>query len=203
MQLVAEDLACVRGGRTLFSGLGFSVGAGEALAVTGPNGAGKSSLLRLIAGLLRPVAGRIALEGGDPERSIGASAHFVGHLDAAKGALTAAENLEFMRALLGGAGSGGAEALAALGLDGLADVPARMFSAGQRRRLALARLLVAPRPLWLLDEPTTALDAEGQETFAALAAKHLAGGGILVAATHAPLKIAPVTEIRLGSGGAQ
>lgn len=203
MQLVAEDLACVRGGRTLFSGLEFSVSAGEALAVTGPNGAGKSSLLRLIAGLLRPAAGRIALEGGDPECSIGTSAHFVGHLDAAKGALTAAENLEFMRALLGGAGSGGAEALAALGLDGLADVPALMFSAGQRRRLALARLLVAPRPLWLLDEPTTALDAEGQETFAALAAKHLAGGGILVAATHAPLKIAPVTEIRLGSGGAQ
>lgn len=200
MRLVAENLACVRGGRTLFRDLAFAVGAGQALAVTGPNGAGKSSLLRLVAGLLRPAAGRLALEGGEAGQTIGARAHFVGHLDGAKAALTGAENLQFMRALLGGGGQSNAAALAAFGLEGLADVPVRMFSAGQRRRLALARLLVAPRPLWLLDEPTTALDAEGQETFASAAARHLAGGGILMAATHAPLKIT-AQEIRLGAGG--
>ncbi|MCC6949439.1 MAG: heme ABC exporter ATP-binding protein CcmA [Bradyrhizobiaceae bacterium] len=201
MRLIAENLTCVRGGRTLFRNLDFEVAAGRALLVTGPNGAGKSSLLRLLAGLLRPAAGRIALEGSEPGQPAGVSAHFIGHLDAAKGALRAAENLAFMQALLGGGGRTVAEALRAVGLDGLAEVPVRMFSAGQRRRLALARLIVAPRPLWLLDEPTTALDAEGQETFAALAAKHLAGGGIVVAATHAPLKIS-AQEIRLGAGGA-
>jgi heme exporter protein A len=200
MRLVAENLACVRGGRALFQDLGFTAGAGQAIAVTGPNGAGKSSLLRLIAGLLRPAAGRVRLQGAETGQTIGAAAHFVGHLDAAKAALTGTENLEFMRALLGGGGRSNAAALAAFGLESLAEVPARMFSAGQRRRLALARLLVAPRPLWLLDEPTTALDAEGQETFASLATKHLADGGILVAATHAPLKIG-AQEIRLGAGG--
>jgi heme exporter protein A len=201
MRLVAENLACIRGGRTLFRDLTFAAGAGRALVVTGPNGAGKSSLLRLVAGLLRPAAGRVVLEGGQAGQPAGAAAHFVGHVDAAKAALTATENLEFMRALFGGGGQSNAAALAAFGLEGVADVPVRMFSAGQRRRLALARLLVAPRPLWLLDEPTTALDTEGQKTFASIAAKHLADGGILMAATHAPLGIAATDEIRLGSGG--
>jgi heme exporter protein A len=202
MQLVAEDLACVRGGRSLFAGLGFTVHAGEALIVTGPNGAGKSSLLRLLAGLLPPAAGRIALEGGDPERSIGTAAHFVGHLDALKGALTVAENIGFARALFGASGMEVEAALAALGLVRLAEFPARMLSAGQRRRLALARLLISPRPLWLLDEPATALDADGQETLARLMARHLSGGGLAVIATHAALKLERVVEIRLGLGGA-
>jgi len=196
MRLIAEKLALVRGGRLLFQGLGFAVGAGEALAVTGPNGAGKSSLLRLIAGFLKPAEGRVALEGG-PD---GAAAHFVGHLDGVKAALTAAENLDFMGAILGASGRDNAGALATLGIERLADLPAAMFSAGQKRRLALARLLVAPRPLWLLDEPLTALDAEGQKTFAALARKHLAGGGIVIAATHAPLGITSERELRLGDG---
>ncbi|MEX2127135.1 MAG: heme ABC exporter ATP-binding protein CcmA [Xanthobacteraceae bacterium] len=202
MRLLVEDLACVRGERSLFRGLGFTVGAGEALLVTGPNGAGKSSLLRLIAGFLRPAQGRIVLEGGDAEPSIGSAAHFVGHLDAVKGALSAAENLAFARSLFGGGRAHADAALARFGLQRLASIPARMLSAGQRRRLALARLLVARRPLWLLDEPTSALDAEGQETLLALANEHLSGGGLVVAATHAPLKFARVRELRLGGGAA-
>lgn len=201
MRLVAENLSCIRGGRTLFQGLGFAVQAGQALVVTGPNGSGKSSLLRLIAGLLRPTAGSVVLEGGEAGQPVGIAAHFIGHLDAAKAALTGAENLQFVHGLLGGGPQADAAALAAFGLESIADVPVRMFSAGQRRRLALARLLVAPRALWLLDEPTTALDADGQERFARVAAKHLSSGGILVAATHAPLKLGPVQEVRLGAGG--
>ncbi|MDO8534258.1 MAG: heme ABC exporter ATP-binding protein CcmA [Xanthobacteraceae bacterium] len=201
MRLLVEGLACVRGGRSLFQGLGFAVTAGEVLAVTGPNGAGKSSLLRLLAGLLPPAAGRIALEGGDPEQSVGTAAHFIGHLDAVKGALTVAENLGFTRALLGGGEMEAETALGLLGLERLAQFPARMLSAGQRRRLALARLLVSPRPLWLLDEPSTALDAEGQETLASLMTRHLSGGGLAVVATHSELKIERVVEIRLGLGG--
>jgi heme exporter protein A len=197
MRLNAKNLACVRGGRRLFQGLEFALQGGEALAVTGPNGAGKSSLLRLIAGFLTPTEGRVELEGRTAEGAIGASAHFVGHLDGVKGILSAAENLAFMRVLLGGGGQGDAAALAALGLGQLADFPAGMFSAGQKRRLALARLLVAPRPLWLLDEPLTSLDADGQSVFAAMARTHLAGGGMIVAATHAPLGI-EARELRLG-----
>jgi len=202
MRLLIEDLACVRGERRLFDSLGFTVAAGEAAVVTGPNGAGKSSLLRLIAGLLRPAGGRILLEGREGDGPLGASAHFVGHLDGVKSALTVRENLEFTRALLGGEAAATDAALARLGLAPLASLPARMLSAGQKRRLALARLLVATRSLWLLDEPTTALDAEGRETFAALAEEHLARGGIVVATTHAPLGFPRAQEIRLGRGGA-
>jgi len=199
MRLIAERLGLVRGGRRLFQDVGFALGVGEALAVTGPNGAGKSSLLRLIAGLLRPSEGRVTLEGGPEDRTTGTVAHFVGHLDGVKGALTASENLEFMRAILGGRPNGSSP-LATLGLGRLADVPAGMFSAGQKRRLALARLLTAPRPLWLLDEPLTALDAEGQTLFASLARAHLSRGGLVVAATHAPLGIDGARELKLGGG---
>jgi heme exporter protein A len=199
MRLIAERLGLERGGRRLFQDLGFSLTGGEALAVTGPNGAGKSSLLRLIAGLLRPTEGQIELEGDGAEKSTGTAAHFVGHLDGVKAALTARENVDFMRALLGGRPDG-TSALSALGIDRLADLPAGMFSAGQKRRLALARLLVAPRPLWLLDEPTTALDADGQAAFASIARAHLQHGGLIVAATHAPLGIDGVRELKLGGG---
>ncbi|MEX0589641.1 MAG: heme ABC exporter ATP-binding protein CcmA [Xanthobacteraceae bacterium] len=202
MRLLVEDLACVRGERSLFRGLGFTVGAGEALLVTGPNGAGKSSLLRLIAGLLRPAQGRIVLEGAESDRSGGSAAHFVGHLDAVKGALSVLENLAFARSLFGGGRARADAALARLGLQQLASIPARMLSAGQRRRLALARLVVVRRPLWLLDEPTTSLDAEGQETLVALVNEHLSGGGLVVAATQAPLKFTRANEIRLGGGAA-
>jgi heme exporter protein A len=196
MRLLAEDLACVRGGRRLFQGLGFAVADGEALLVTGPNGAGKTSLLRLIAGLLRPAGGRIALEGVDAEKTIGSLVHFVGHLPGVNGALSAEENLAFQRTLFGG-GGGVTAALTRLGLDRLADFPARMLSSGQQRRLALARLVVAPRPIWLLDEPMSGLDMEGQETLTLLAAAHRAGGGLLIVATHVPLPFSQTREIRL------
>jgi heme exporter protein A len=198
MRLMVEDVRCVRGGRLVLAGVGARLEAGRALLVTGPNGAGKSTLLRAIAGLLRLEAGSISLVGGDAERSVGEQAHFVGHLDAVKAALSVAENLVFWRDMLGGEGDVGA-ALDALGLGRLLELPASVLSAGQRRRLALARLLVAPRPLWLLDEPTTALDAASQEKFAGLVNAHLAGGGLAVVATHADTGIGPADTLELRS----
>ena len=202
MKLSARDLACVRGGRQVFSGVGFSVAAGQALVLTGPNGAGKSSLLRVIAGLIRPVEGSVALEGGDPELSVGEQAHYVGHLDPLKPALTVTENLTFWaRFLNGGAvldeAALIARGLATVGLEGLAGLPAGYLSAGQRRRLSLARVLAAPRPVWLLDEPTTALDTASQERLRWVMQAHLANGGLIVAATHGPLGLAEPTELHL------
>ena len=198
MRLRGHDLACVRGGREVFEGLDFSVDAGEALAVTGRNGAGKTTLLRLIAGLLEPARGQLELSGGPPDLGIPEQAHYVGHHDALKPALSVRENLDFWYAFLGGRDARAASALEALGLAGLAGLPAAYLSAGQRRRLALARLIAAPRPIWLLDEPTAALDTAGQQNLAELMRRHLAGGGIIVAATHGPLGIA-ARELRLGS----
>ena len=171
--------------------------------MTGPNGAGKSSLLRLAAGLLRPAQGRLALEGGDTELSIGEQAHYLGHQDALKPSLSVAENLRFWGRFLGstvptGAGKDGA-ALAAVGLEALVHLPAGYLSAGQRRRLSLARLLAAPRPIWLLDEPTAALDAAAQRMLAELMRAHLAAGGLILAATHGPLGLEKAAELQLGA----
>jgi heme exporter protein A len=199
MELIGEDLVCVRGGREVFSGLGFRVRAGEALLLTGPNGAGKSSLLRLIAGLLRPAAGRIALTGGDSELSVAEQAHYLGHQDALKPSLTVRENLRFWADFLGGGSGFLTDALAAVGLEELADLPAGYLSAGQRRRLSLARLLAAPRPLWLLDEPTAALDTTAQGRLAELMRRHLDGRGLIVAATHGPLGLDAAHSLRLGA----
>jgi heme exporter protein A len=204
MKLSGHDLACVRGGRRVFSGVGFSIAAGQALVLTGPNGAGKSSLLRVIAGLILPAAGTIALEGGDPELSVAEQSHYLGHLDPLKPALTVTENLAFWARFLNGARAAGEEALIARGLEaaGLADLahmPAGYLSAGQRRRLSLARVLAAPRPVWLLDEPTTALDAASQERLQTVMQAHLADGGLIVAATHGPLGLAAPEELRLGA----
>jgi heme exporter protein A len=196
MRLTASDLACTRGGREVFAGLGFAVGAGAALLVTGPNGAGKSSLLRLIAGLLRPTTGALALEDGDPELTIAEQAHYLGHQDALKPALTVGENLAFWAQFLGG-GAAAAPALEAVGLAGIAHLPAAYLSAGQRRRLSVARLIAVKRPLWLLDEPTAALDAAAQRMLANLMASHLAGGGLIIAATHGPIGLEGA-ELRLG-----
>ena len=154
MMLIADGLTSIRGGRTLFSGLGVSVDAGEALLVSGPNGSGKTTLIRTIAGFLRPAAGEIRLEHGDPERSLLEQCHYVGHRDSIKASLTVEENAAFWGAFLGGAPTRVDGALAAFGLEGLKDTPAAYLSAGQRRRLGLARLLLADRALWLLDEPT-------------------------------------------------
>jgi heme exporter protein A len=197
MRLSGSGVRCVRGGREVFSGLDFAASAGEALAVTGRNGTGKTSLLRLIAGLLAPAGGSIGLEGGAGELTLPEQAHFLGHRDALKPALSVLENLAFWREFLGGEAFGLAECLAAVGLDHAASLPAAFLSAGQRRRLSIARLLAARRPIWLLDEPTNALDTSGQAMFAALMGDHLARGGLIIAATHAPLGIA-ARELRIG-----
>jgi heme exporter protein A len=197
LRLAATALGCVRGSRSVFDNINFALGAGAALALVGPNGSGKSSLLRLIAGLLRPSAGQIILDGGVPEASIAEQAHYLGHLDALKPALTVEENLLFWARYLGAPAAPCAPALAAAGLEALDGLPAAYLSAGQRRRLSLARLMAVPRPLWLLDEPTSALDAAGQEILSGLMRGHLAGGGIIVAATHGPLGI-DAKELRLG-----
>ena len=158
MQLTGDNLACSRGGREVFAGLNFSLSGGEALVVTGRNGAGKSSLLRMIAGLVHVAAGRLALEGGEPEATIAEQAHYLGHQDAVKPSLTVGENLQFWARYLGAGGQTIDAALEAVGLAPLADLPAAYLSAGQRRRLSIARLVAVQRPLWLLDEPTSALD---------------------------------------------
>jgi heme exporter protein A len=199
MRLSGRGVRCVRGGREVFSGLDFETASGEALAVTGPNGSGKTSLLRLIAGLLTIADGSIGLEGGETELTLPEQAHYLGHRDALKPALSLMENLSFWRDFLGGAAFDAAESLAAVGLDHATHLPAAYLSAGQRRRLSIARLLVVRRQVWLLDEPTTALDAAGQGMFAALMGDHLARGGLIVAATHAPLGV-HAKQLRIGGG---
>jgi heme exporter protein A len=201
MRLRAWDMTIERGGRRVIAGLSFEASAGLALIVTGPNGAGKTSLLRALAGFLPIDSGGFALDDGDSERTVGEQAHYLGHADGVKAALTAGENLAFAAAMLGGDPSRKAQlaALTAVGLSHVIDFPARLLSAGQRRRVALARLLVASRPLWLLDEPTTALDAAAQVALASIMRAHLRGGGILVAAVHAPLELDASQELRLGT----
>jgi heme exporter protein A len=201
MRLVGSGLSCVRGQRQVFAGLTFSVAAGEALAVTGPNGAGKSSLLRILAGLLPAAEGQLVLEGAASDTPIAEEAHYLGHRDALKGALSVGENLRFWRDFLGGGPRPLEDCLATCGLAHAANLPAAFLSAGQRRRLSMARLLAVPRPLWLLDEPTAALDAQGQALVARLMTDHLAQGGIVVAATHLPLGI-ETRQLPIGSAAA-
>ena len=203
MRLSANEIAIERGGRRVLSGVSFEARAGQALLVVGPNGSGKSSLLRAVAGFLPLAAGRFALEGG-AEEGIGEQAHYLGHSDALKSALTAGENLAFWADALGGDSRRAAwiAALDRLGLAHVADFPTRALSAGQKRRVALARLLIAPRPIWLLDEPTTALDAAAQGQFALVMRAHLAGGGLILAATHAPLDLDDAARLTLGEAAA-
>ena len=192
----AEALAAFRGERLVFRELSFRVEAGGALVLAGPNGSGKSTLLRLLAGLVRPAAGMLRWEGLDALADLaehGARLAYLGHLDAVKPGLTAAENLRFA------AGGGPVEpALDAMGLAALAGLPARMLSAGQKRRLAMARLALGAAPLWLLDEPTLGLDAASVLKFATLLAGHRAQGGLVIAATHLPLPLPEARTLRLG-----
>jgi heme exporter protein A len=191
-----------RGGRAIVSNVDFELRAGEALVVLGRNGAGKSTLLRALAGLLPLRGGTIQFTGAD-DAPLAEQAHYIGHADGLKAALTGFENLEFWARMLGGSGGGEsiglspAEALQKVGLPRIGDFPVGYLSAGQKRRVALARLFIAPRPVWLLDEPATALDIASQETLGKAMADHRANGGMIIAATHAPLGLADAQELRL------
>jgi heme exporter protein A len=179
----------------------FSVGSGELLTVTGRNGAGKSSLLRMIVGLVGTAKGSLTLEDGDSELTIAEQSHYLGHHDALKPSLSVAENLRFWAGFLGTAPVDIAVPLDAVGLGALADLPAAYLSAGQQRRLAIARLLAVKRPIWLLDEPTSSLDAAAQVRLADFMRGHLADGGLILAATHAALGL-PSKELRLDNAPA-
>lgn len=195
--LTVENLALRRGERALFSGLGFTLAAGEALALTGPNGSGKTSLLRAVAGFIAPDEGRISFAGPagtiDADDARRADIHLLGHQDGLKTARTAGEELDFQARWTGGDAASAGAAAETLGLTRLLDLEVRKLSAGQRRRLALARIIASPRALWLLDEPMAPLDAAHRALFGALIGRHLAGGGLVVAAVHDPLPIAART----------
>ncbi|MBB3808850.1 heme exporter protein A [Pseudochelatococcus contaminans] len=185
----------------MFSGIDFTVLAGRALVVTGANGAGKSSLLALLRGSLKPAAGRVVLDGAG-ERTVAEASHFIGHENALKGMLTASENLAFARDVLTGgvcgkAGMSTDEGLAKLGVAHLSRLPVAYLSAGQKRRVELARLFVAVRPIWLLDEPTAGLDAASVGLFRQLMRDHLAIGGLIIAATHQPFGLAGEQILRI------
>lgn len=188
-----QGLGLVRGGRRLFEGLSFALRAGEAVALTGANGAGKTSLLRALAGLIRPAEGQVRFEGEggalDAEDARGRGLHLIGHHDGLKTTRTAWEELSFQAVWTGGSPASARQAMQDLDLGRLADLEVRMLSAGQRRRLALARLLASPRPLWLLDEPLAPLDAARRALFGELMGAHLKGGGLILAAVHDPLPI--------------
>ena len=196
--LQAAGLAAFRGERLVFRDIGFTVAQGGALLLTGPNGSGKSTLLRLLAGLLRPAAGLVSWHGRDALSDLPAHAErvaYVGPQDAVKLGLTVAENLYFA-ARQTDADVG--VALAAVGLEDLADLPARMLSAGQRRRLALGRLMLSRAPLWLLDEPTLGLDMASVDRFGGMLNGHRVRGGLVVVATHLPLPMADAAELQFG-----
>jgi heme exporter protein A len=198
----AADLACERGGRVIFRDVNFSLSRGEALSLEGANGAGKTSALRVIAGLLNPSAGKITFRDSSHEISDGEErgrfVGWLGHLDGIKNQMTVAENAHFFAALYGSEDDAGLT-LERIGLARALHLPAQYLSAGQRRRLALARLILSKRPLWLLDEPLAALDSAGKKLIAELIVEHCEAGGIVIAATHDPLGVEAVTMIMGGS----
>jgi heme exporter protein A len=199
-ELVGENLACRRGERLIFAGLDCRLPAGGALLLTGANGSGKSSLLRLLATLLAPAAGRLLWGGAPLSLNLAgyrAAIHYVGHLDAVKPVLTPREMLAFWAALRGDARPAIDAALTAFALDAVADWPCRWLSAGQRRRAALARLVASPAALWLLDEPSAALDRDGEDRLAAAIAAHRAAGGSVALATHQPIDLPDAVPIAL------
>ena len=196
--LAALNLSCQRGGRIVFRDLSFELGPGEALLVTGPNGAGKTSLLRQIAGLLPLAAGDLRLDGAGPDAELPELCHYVGHLNAVKTSLSVGENLAFWADFLGANGASLAPALDAFGLTPLADLPAGLLSAGQKRKLALSRLYAAPRPIWLLDEPQTSLDIASVKLLDDAIKHHLDTGGIAVVASHVALKTKFAHKLALG-----
>lgn len=195
MRLAAQDIACERGGRLIFDALSFVVEQGELLELRGANGSGKSSLLRLIAGLNHTTSGTLVLEGARIDTRIAELTHYIGHAEASKPALTLRQNLDFWAKYLG---NGNVEkGLDAFNLSAIADDPTRLLSSGQKRRLALARLAVVDRPLWLLDEPTVGLDQNSIGKLNALLQDHLGGGGMAIVATHADLDIKAAKHLSL------
>jgi heme exporter protein A len=201
--VLARDLCVDRGGRTIVKNINFDLRAGEALVAIGRNGAGKSTLLRAIAGFLPFSSGQLTHTGAEAE-PLPELCHYVGHADGLKSALTAAENLAFWAHMLARSDetSSPSSALQRVGLKRLADFPTGYLSAGQKRRVALARLFIAPRPLWILDEPATALDIASQQVLAEAFAEHRAAGGMILAATHAPLGLVDAATLDLGSAPA-
>lgn len=201
-RLTARDLSCRRGSRLLFQNLGFALAGGEALAITGRNGAGKTSLIRIVAGLLPATSGAVALDPSPDDAPIGERCHMIGAREALKPGETVAEALAFWRVAYAGTGLSADEALAALGIARLRDMPCGDLSSGQRRRVALARLLLTgpdARPLWLLDEPTNALDTAGQAALAEAVARHRAGGGLVLVATHVALGWPALRQMEIGA----
>lgn len=196
MILEGKNLCCERGGRMVFRNVTLSLRSGQLMQLTGPNGSGKSSLLRLIAGLNEQASGTLKLEGGTGDLTIGQQSHYIAHHDAIKTALTVSENLAFWRDFLGGGNV--EEALAAFDLLRLSPFPAGLLSAGQKRRLALSRLALVPRPLWLLDEPTVGLDAASLDRLVKVMSDHLGKDGMIIAATHVPLGREPDRRLELG-----
>ncbi len=200
--LVISGLSCVRGERTLFEGLDVTLAAGEAMVLTGPNGAGKTSLLRIVAGLLRPQRGSIAIEPAGADAPLATLSRFIGVRDGLKPALTPRETLRFLAAMLNADATTDdtlAKALAAFGLGRLAEMPNGWLSTGQRRRVALSSLLLAPRPLWLLDEPVNGLDSDAAAQLSNAVAIHRAGGGMVMAASHQSLDWPGLRAFRLGT----
>jgi heme exporter protein A len=196
--LAAHKISCQRGGRTVFAGLSFGLAPGETLLVTGPNGAGKTSLLRQVAGLLPLAAGELQLEGAGPDATLPEFCHYVGHLNGVKASLSVKENLAFWAGYLAEANGGLDRALASFGLTALADLPAGLLSAGQKRKLALSRLFAAKRPIWLLDEPQTSLDTASLKLLDAAIEGHLKTGGIAIVASHVALKTKFGHKLALG-----
>jgi len=187
----ARELACIRGERPVFRALSFALLPGSTLVLRGPNGSGKSSLLRILAGFLRPAGGTVTWNGEDMQEAPEAHrarTHYVGHLEAVKPALTVSEHLAFWAAAKGFA-KAGENILPTLDMADLADVPGRFLSAGQKRRLSLTRLLATPAELWLLDEPSITLDSDSAARLETMLARHRAGGGMAVVATHADIAL--------------
>ena len=204
MQLIAENLFVERGSRTIIRDLSLSVESGEAMILSGANGAGKTTLLRALAGFLTPVSGSVRIDGGDEEKTVGEQAHVVGHANAVKANLTVRENVAFWARYLGGAGKNDASvdrALDHFGVRDRAEFPVAYLSAGQKRRVGLARLLAAKRPIWLLDEPTVSLDTASTGLLAKAIEAHVEAGGLAIIATHIPLGLTRSRELALEPRG--
>jgi len=202
MKLVVENLTCRRGQRTIFDDLSFSLAAGKGLLLTGANGSGKTTLLRMLAGFIEPAGGEVQLEGGDEERELAEQCHYIGHHNGIKHGFTVRENLEFLAEFLGEETGMKhyEEALEIFNLYDLQDIPAGIMSAGQKRRLGLARLVLIQRPVWFLDEPSVSLDVQSVEILAGVVSEHIRKGGLAIAATHVPLGLDFKDELVMGRG---